>query len=50
MTKEAEFNKLFDKNPKVNADVKTFVEEQTNNTRSSVKKKAEKLLKKWNKI
>ena len=35
---------------KVNVDIKTFVEEQTNNTRNSVKKKAEKLLKKWNKM
>ena len=34
----------------VNKDVKIFVEEQTKNTRNSVKKKAEKLLKKWNKI
>jgi len=34
----------------VNKDVKIFVEEQTKNTRNSVKKKAEKLLGKWNKI
>jgi hypothetical protein len=34
----------------LNNDVKIFVEEQTKNTRNSVKKKAEKLLKKWNKI
>ena len=34
----------------VNKDIKIFVEEQTKNTRNSVKKKAEKLLKKWNKI
>jgi len=35
---------------KVNTDVKTFVEEQIKNKLNSVKKKAEKLLKKWNKI
>jgi hypothetical protein len=34
---------------KANNDVKIFVEEQINNTRNSVRKKAEKLLKKWNK-
>jgi hypothetical protein len=41
------FNKYIES---VNKDVKIFVEEQTKNTRNSVKKKAEKLLKKWNKI
>jgi transaldolase len=34
---------------KANAGVKAFVEEQTHNTRNSVKKKAEKLIKKWEK-